>query len=225
MLYKNNLKQRLSGRHYACATAIYYGDKSILNIGCGNGAFEYLTAGGAKEIVGVDIKYEDIFQAKKECADLKNVNFVQANILEDGFPENSADVVTFFDVIEHLPKDSEPEVLNKIHKILKPCGQIVISTPLENATKFLDPAWYFGHRHYTMEQLVELLVDSGFKVKKIYTRGGFYETLSMLLFYPFKWFLHMEIPFKKWWDFKRQEEYKKNEGFVTLFIVASKAKI
>ncbi len=224
MKYRNNLKQRLSARHYACAEAIDYTGKKILNLGCGNGAFEYLTAKAAREIVGVEVKDEDLFAAKNECAHLKNVNFVEANILEDNFPETSCDVVTMFDVIEHIPKGTEPEVLKKIYKMLKYNGKVVISTPLENKTKFFDPAWYLKprHRHYTKEHLVELLVDAGFQIEKIYTRGGFFEMASMFLFYPFKWILNMEIPGKKWFDKKREEEYKKDDGYVTLFVVAIK---
>jgi len=224
MKFCNTLKQRLSGRHYACAEAIDYTEKKILNVGCGNGAFEFLTAYKVKEIVGVDVKYEDILQAKEECRGLKNVNFVRASILEDDFPENSCDVVTMFDVIEHIPEDTEPEAMRKMNKMLKSNGQIVVSTPLENVTKYFDPAWYLKprHRHYTKEQLVELLVAAGFKIEKIYIRGGFFEMASMLLFYPFKWILNMEIPFKRFFDRKRDEEYKKDNGYVTLFVVGRK---
>ena len=226
MKFKNIIKQRISGRHYACAEAINYTNKKILNIGCGNGAFEYLTANTAREIVGIDTKDEDISQAEEECRDFKNVNFVKANILEDNFPKTSADVVTMFDVIEHIPEETESIVLKKIHRILKSQGQIIISTPLENATKYFDPAWYLKprHRHYTKEQLVELLIDAGFEVERIYTSGGFFEMASMFLFYPFKWILNMEIPFKKWWDGKRLQEYKKDDGYVTLFVIAKKIK-
>lgn len=224
MKFRNTLSQRLSGRHYACAEAIDYTNKKILNVGCGNGVFEYLISSKAREIVGVDIKDEDLFMAREECAKLKNVNFVEANILEDDFPEASCDVVTMFDVIEHLPEGTEPFVLKRLNQMLKSRGQIVISTPLENATKFFDPAWYLRlrHRHYTKEQIVELLIDAGFVVEKIYTRGGFFEMASMFLFYPFKWILNMEIPLKEWFDKKREIEYKKDGGYVTLFVIARK---
>lgn len=227
MKYRNILKQRLSGRHYACAEATDYTNKKILNIGCGNGIFESLVSDKAKEVVGVDIKTEDLMAAKEECKALRNVSFVEAGILKDGFPESSCDVVTLFDVIEHLPEGSELEALRKIHDTLKPKGQIVISTPLENATKYLDPAWYLPrrHRHYTKEQLVELLVAAGFEVEKIYTRGGFFEMSSMFLFYPFKWILNMEIPFKKFFDKQREREYKIDEGYVTLFAIAKSEKL
>lgn len=224
MRFRNNLRQRISGRHYACASATDYVGKKILNIGCGNGAFEYLVADRVGEVVGIDIKYEDILQAKEECKNFKNVNFVEADILKDNFPENSSDIVVLFDVIEHFPKDTEPIVLKKINKILKPNGQVVISTPLNNITKFFDPAWYLypRHRHYSAEQMVELLVDAGFEIKDICIHGGFYEMMSMLLFYPFKHILNLEIPFKKFFDKKRLKEYQIDDGYVTLFITGIK---
>ena len=224
MKFNNSIKQRLSGRHFACAEAIDYIDKSVLNIGCSNGIFEYLVTDKVREVVGIDIKYEDILQAKEECKGLKNVNFVETNVLENEFLEDSCDVVTMFDVIEHIPKETELDALKKINKMLKLNGQIVISTPLENFTKYLDPAWYFypRHRHYSREQLVELLTDAGFDIEQIYVRGGIYEMFSMLLFYPFKHFLNIEISFKKFFDGKRLEEYRRGEGFVTLFVVGRK---
>ncbi len=220
--FNSKIESRLSGRHYACASSLDYTDKKILNIGCGNGYFEFLIAKNAKEIIGIDIKEEDLLVAREECRNLENVNFTKANIIQDNFPENSSDIIVLFDVIEHLPKDSEPKALKKIHKILKHNGKIVISTPLNNLSRYLDIAWYFGHRHYTKEQIVELLIDAGFEIEKIYTRGGFFEMASMFLFYPFKWLLNMEIPGKKFFDKKREEEYKKDDGYVTLFIVGRK---
>ena len=224
MKFNNSIKQRLSGRHFACAEVIDYTNKLVINIGCGNGIFEFLVADRVREVVGIDIKYEDILQAKEECKGLKNVNFVETNVLENEFLEDSCDVVTMFDVIEHVPKNTEPKALKKINKMLKSNGQVVISTPLNNFTKYLDPAWYLypRHRHYSREQIVELLTDAGFEIEQIYVRGGFYEMVSMLLFYPFKHFLNLEIPFKKFFDRKRLEEYRWDWGFVTLFVVGVK---
>ena len=41
---------------------------------------------------------------------------------------------------------------------------------------------------------------------------------SMILLYIFKWGLRREIPFKQWWDKKRDTEYLMEDGFVTLFM-------
>ena len=74
-----------------------------------------------------------------------------------------------FDVIEHLPKDREEECLVGIKKILKDGGLLVISTPNNSLlSKILDPAWYFGHRHYSKNVIIGILSKVGFKVKSYF---------------------------------------------------------
>jgi len=40
----------------------------------------------------------------------------------------------------------------------------------------------------------------------------------MMLLYFFKWLFRKELPFKRWFENKRDKEYFKKNGFVTLFI-------
>ena len=227
MKYQNTIAQRLSGRHLACAEAIDYSNKKIINIGCGIGIFEFLVGGLVKEIVGIDPNPIEIFLAEQKLKSSK-VNFVKADIMKHELPNKSCDVITMFDIIEHLPENQERFIAKKVYNALRLGGRFVISTPLNNFTKYFDPAWYFPkqigkyHRHYTIEDLVEPLIDEGFEIESINIRGGWYELLSMFLFYPFKWIFNMEIPFKKWWDKHREIEYKKDNGFITLFIIARK---
>lgn len=102
-------------------------------------------------------------------------------------------------------------------------GKLLISAPANNFSNFFDPAWYFGHRHYSKKQMQEIFENSEFQIEKMKILGGFYELFSMILFYPFKWFFNMEIPFKEWFDKKRDEEYlKKENGFNTLFVFGRK---
>jgi predicted SAM-dependent methyltransferase len=124
-----------------------------------------------------------------------------------------------FDVIEHIPKNTEDLVLKEIKRVLKKNGKLLISTPANNFSNFFDPAWYFGHRHYSKSKMQNIFENTGFVVEKMEIKGGFFEIFSMIIFYPFKWFFDMEIPFKNWFDKKRDEEYLKNKnGFVTLFV-------
>jgi len=219
MKFKISIEQRLSGRHKACLSMINFKDKRILDIGCSYGWFEKKVGKKAKEIVGIDLNEKDLKIAKKECKE-KNCGFEKGSALNlKKFKRNYFDIVVMFDVIEHIPKGTEKKCLKEIKKILKKNGKLLLTTPANNLSKFLDLAWYFGHRHYSCKKLKNLLTDSGFVVGKIEIKGGFWEIFSMLLFYPCKWIFNSEIPYKKFFDKKRDEEYlKKDEGFITMFV-------
>lgn len=220
MKFKNSIERRISGKHKENLRMINFKDKTILDIGCGIGIFEKYAWKKAKKIIAIEPCKKDLKIAKINVRG-KKVLFKEETVEYLKGLKEKVDIVAMFDVIEHIPKGTEIGVLEKLNKTLKENGKIILSTPYNNFTNFLDIAWYFGHRHYTKNRLKNILTKSGFKIKKIYCRGGFFEMASMILFYPFKWLFDSEIPFKDWFDKKRDEEYKK-EGFVTLFAVAEK---
>jgi 2-polyprenyl-3-methyl-5-hydroxy-6-metoxy-1,4-benzoquinol methylase len=220
MKFETSIKKRLSGRHKACLSMLDCKNKKILDIGCGFGWFEQSKAKEAKEIIGIDLNKKDLEIANKEC-NLKNVRFKKGSVLNlKNLKENYFDFVVMFDVIEHIPLKTEQKALIQIKRVLKKKGILIISTPINNFSKFIDPAWYFGHRHYSEKELKKILNKEGFNIKKIEKRGGFWEIFSMILFYPCKWIFNSEIPFKDYFDKKRDEEYLNKKGFSTIFIVA-----
>jgi len=223
MKFKTSIEQRLSGRHKACLLIADFRNKRILDIGCGYGWFEKKIGKKSKEIVGIDLNKKDLEIAKSECKE-KNCYFERGSALNlKKFKKDYFDIVVMFDVIEHIPKNTEKNALREIKKVLKKRGTLIITTPANNFSKFFDPAWYFGHRHYHIKKLKKMLESEGFVVDKIGIKGGFWELLSMTLFYPCKWIFNSEIPCKKWFDKKRDEEYlKKKKGFMTIFIVGYK---
>jgi 2-polyprenyl-3-methyl-5-hydroxy-6-metoxy-1,4-benzoquinol methylase len=217
--FETNIAKRISGRHKACLEMENFENKKILDIGCSYGWFEKFVGEKAEKIIGIDLDEKDLENAKSEVK-LKNVKFEKGSALNlKKFKKDYFDIVIMFDVIEHIPKNSEDLVLKEIKRVLKKNGKLLISTPANNFSNFFDPAWYFGHRHYSKSKMQNIFENAGFIVEKMEIKGGFFEIFSMILFYPFKWFFNMEIPFKTWFDKKRDEEYLKNKnGFVTLFI-------
>ncbi len=139
------------------------------------------------------------------------------------FRAESFDLITMFDVIEHIPPDSEVATLDVIRKVLRGNGRLILSTPNQSFLgNLLDPAWYFGHRRYSSELLSRIAQRAGFEVVDIQRGGAVFEFLSMILLYIFKWLLHREIPFKSWFDTRRYNEYFSRQGFATLFVRARK---
>jgi SAM-dependent methyltransferase len=134
-------------------------------------------------------------------------------------------LVTIFDVIEHLPKHKERAALKQVRRVLKPDGYLIISTPNRHPlANLLDPAWYFGHRHYDIDTLGKIVESSGFKIERMDLGGGFAETVSMIFFYIFKGF-GREIPLKDLSDKLREKEYEDRQNvlkFATIFVKARK---
>lgn len=221
MKFENSAEKRVSAKHFANFRMADFKNKRILDIGCGNGLFEKYNFEDSKSILGIDLNKNEIEIARSQLKN-KKVQFVVLGALNLNKIKKKFDYVVLFDVIEHLPKRKEIFVLKEATKLLNRGGKILISTPRDNFSKFLDIAWYFGHRHYTYKKIKEIISETGLRLDKIYSGGGIVDLFSILLFYPCKWILRSEIPFKNWFDKKKMEEYSSKKGIITIFAICSK---
>lgn len=98
----------------------------VLDFGCGAGEFIAELQKRGCETWGVDSDSVDIDIAKRYYG-LKNVYAMSFNdfLMKDDLP--SFDIITFFEVIEHL--DNPLEFIRKVRNFLKPGGSIFMSTP------------------------------------------------------------------------------------------------
>ncbi|MDD5254972.1 MAG: class I SAM-dependent methyltransferase [Candidatus Omnitrophica bacterium] len=139
--------QHLSVYEYASLLAR---DKTVLDIGCGEGYGTALLARGAKKAVGVD--YSD--QAIQRCRESylqPNIEFVRADIASFEYGA-SFDLVCAFQFVEHL---RDPGVLlSKACRLLSPEGIFLLSTPNRRASLVKHP---YHFREYTKEELRSLL--------------------------------------------------------------------
>ena len=120
--YKLHDKETFEKFRYT-GTAIWR-DKVVADIGCGCGAFLDFLKGVSKKIIAIEPseKYRSIMQKK---------GFETFAYSEDAkkIYENAIDVITSFDVIEHV---SDPEnFLNGVFSLLKQGGQAYIGTPTD----------------------------------------------------------------------------------------------
>lgn len=112
---------------YAFAARFVQGCR-ILDSGCGTGygtnelAAELLVS--ANWVVGADIAPEAVAYAK---AHTSAASFVQASATDLPFPAGAFDLITTFEVIEHLA--SWRELLKEAHRVLAPGGIFLVSTP------------------------------------------------------------------------------------------------
>lgn len=213
----------MTGRLEACielAEKVGIKNKRILDIGCSYPWFiEYALKNGAKSAFGVEPDAQKVNAAQLQVPKAK-IKQGYAEKLE--FASGSMDLVTMFDVIEHVPVNTELQVLSEINRVLTKRGHLIISTVHSHpVAQLFDPAWYFGHRHYSESQLTEFLKKTGFKLKTVEVYGGIWEIIGMLVLYVSKWVLRIKMPFEDWIDSKRRKEFKE-KGFTHIMLIAQK---
>jgi cyclopropane fatty-acyl-phospholipid synthase-like methyltransferase len=100
--------------------------KRVLDVGCGEGYGPSLLAEDAAEVVGIDYSPEAVRHASQAYA-RENLRFEVADAADLPGLFREFDVVTCFEVIEHL--GAEADLLQKLAKTLRPGGLALVSTP------------------------------------------------------------------------------------------------
>lgn len=104
-------------------------DKVVLDAACGTGYGSNMIAEVANMVYGVDISHEAIEYATNTFCELKNVKYVQADIMKLPFNDEMFDAVVSFETIEHVGEKIQNKFLEEIRRVLKPDGILVMSTP------------------------------------------------------------------------------------------------
>jgi len=137
--------------------------KRLLDVGCAGAAFPVAARDLGFDAVGIEpSRWLAEFGRRTYDIDVR-----QGFLEEDSFPKQSFDVITLWDVIEHLP---QPTVtLELIHSLLKPGGMLFVNYPdIETiAARFLGKRWPFWLSvhllYYTRETMRAQLRRTGFE--------------------------------------------------------------
>jgi len=165
----NHLVRWMRRRHYAlrCRTVrhAHPSGGQLLDVGCGTGGFlRELCCDDNWQGMGVDINESALSVARRQgvkvlCGQLRDVRF----------PNAYFDVVTMWDVIEHIPDPIG--TLAEIRRILKPGGRFLLSTPNSKGwqARFWVSHWagWDVPRHlqvFSPQTLHRLLEETGFEL-------------------------------------------------------------
>ncbi|MBS1682302.1 MAG: class I SAM-dependent methyltransferase [Bacteroidetes bacterium] len=138
--------------------------KTLLDFGCGTGNFLHKMKKSGWEIIGV----EPSPQANKKASELTEIEIYE----ELSIVKRSVDVVTLWHVLEHLHDLNE--ILRQLNDRLKESGVIILAVP--NLESF-DAKHYQEHWagydvprhlwHFNKQAMERLLLNNGFKLKKM----------------------------------------------------------
>mgnify|MGYP002623821425 CR=1 FL=1 len=94
----------------------------LLDVGCSYGAFLELAAERGWQPSGVELSEKACAYARRE----RNLELVQGTLEGASLPASTYDVVTLWDVIEHLERPLE--TAREIHRVLAPGGAVMLFT-------------------------------------------------------------------------------------------------
>ena len=195
-------------------------DKVILDIGCGYGWFELNTLNhNPQAIHACEISDEDLETIKNNVHD-KKIKISVADATDLKFNKDMFDTVVCWEVIEHIPSNTEEKFFSEVNKVLKKGGSFYLSTPYDSIlSKIFDPAYFLqNHRHYSIKKLAQYGEAHGFVIEKIRIFGGYWLLLDILNMYFSKWILRRSRLLKNIFDKNVNREYEKDNWFVNIFV-------
>ena len=104
--------------------------KKLLDAGCGTGWFSAKAVERGADVTSMDLGEQLLDQVKKKCRSTT----ICGSILEMPFPNNTFDIVISSEVIEHVPDPIK--AIHEMHRVLKPGGSLVLTTP--------NKLWFFA---------------------------------------------------------------------------------
>ncbi|HUS51813.1 MAG TPA: methyltransferase domain-containing protein [Candidatus Paceibacterota bacterium] len=198
-------------------------NKEVLDIGCGYGWCELnFLKREVSKIVGMEISENDLKTAKENVQN-NRVDFKVARAVNLPFENKSFDTVVAWEVIEHIPKNTETSMFKEVYRVLKPGGCFYLSTPHKSLlTNILDPAWWLiGHRHYSLKNLSKFAQNNNFEIMESKVVGSWWTLFSIIDLYISKWILRRNKLFNDFLDKKEDKEFF-SKGFANVFIKLKK---
>ncbi len=149
------VEHKLQGRSKLAYNWLKKDNQRLLDAGCSYGYMTCHYAKKAEDTWGIDINEEHIAQANEMYPEH---NFRVEYLENLSFEDNFFDSIVFTDVLEHT--QDKIKSLSELYRVLKPGGEIIISTPHKSLFGFLDPYNYGFFLQEYMMPLYKLLYKS-----------------------------------------------------------------
>ncbi len=159
----------------------------ILDVGCAAGYFLRIAQQHGHDVHGVEMSAAIAVEAVKALgAERVHIGTLEAAITAKHHAAESFDMVTLWDVIEHVPDPQS--LLRTIRTLIKPGGRLLLETQNVGSrwARLLGKRWHhYKHDehlyHFDPQTIRRLLTDSGFAVHEVGTAyAGKYVSFGFL---------------------------------------------
>ncbi len=169
---ESNLNQAMHQKHLKMIerkTGKMFSGRKLLDLGCGSGYFLKFAKLRGWEVYGVEMSNYAADIARKQGISVSTKSVTEANFLSEEF-----DVITMFNVLEHMTNLNE--VMANNYRWLKPGGLLVVEVPNVNSMQrnIFGGNWVHWDVprhifHFSPETLRKLAEKNGFKVIEEYS--------------------------------------------------------
>ena len=138
-------------------------DRRVLDAGCGTGGMmswlkRYANNG---EVMGIDLSPNAL-----EFSHRDHRNLSRGSVTHLPFADASFDLVTSFDVLQHVPDHEDARAISEIHRVLRPGGIAFLRV---SAYQWMrsghDDALSVSQR-YSLGELTDLMQRAGFQIRR-----------------------------------------------------------
>ena len=139
----------------------------LLDVGCATGAFASIAASKGWTVTGLDASPWAIARARERCL---TATFVEGLVEDFEAPPASFDVITLWDVLEHVR--SPVETIRRLHHWLAPGGSLYLNVPnAESAVaRWMGSHWMLLLRehlwYFTPRTIERVLSQGGFQLMR-----------------------------------------------------------
>lgn len=159
----------------------------VLDIGCAAGFFLRVMRDGGHDVRGVEVSTAIGTEAQSHLGtDRVHLGMLHEAVGQPGFEPGSFDLVTMWDVIEHVPDPQD--LLRQARAMLRPGGTLILETQNVDSrfARLLGPRWHhFKHEehiyHFNPATVAKVLDQAGFTVERLTSSfGGKYVSFGFI---------------------------------------------
>jgi ubiquinone/menaquinone biosynthesis C-methylase UbiE len=138
-------------------------DRRVLDAGCGTGGMmSWLTRYSKNgEVMGVDLSPNALEFSHRDHRDLS-----RGSVTHLPFADASFDLVTSFDVLQHVPDHDDARAISEIHRVLRPGGIAFLRVSAYQWMRSAHDDALSVSQRYSLNELTGLMQRAGFQIRR-----------------------------------------------------------